>query len=69
MSNLPEWIHNAFGRSFECSDGERLEQALAIAWEALDKTQLLLRCERIPGTVPMCETLQDAMRRIEELGK
>lgn len=36
ITDVPEWAHRVAGRSFECSDGERLEEALKIAWDALE---------------------------------
>ena len=59
VSLLPKWIHDAFGRSFECSDGEKLEEALSIAWEALEEYEIDLTSNGKRAT--------KALRRITEL--
>lgn len=66
--SLPKWIHDAFGRSFECSDGEKLEQALEIAWEALDRNVSIFGYSD-DAFDQMREGAKEAMRCIEEIGK
>ncbi len=82
MSNLPKWVeekesHPAANWKCKCGRGpslehsiggycearliiERLENALSIAGEAL---------KRITSDCSWYDTAQDALRRIEELGK
>lgn len=62
--SLPKWVHDAFGRSFECSDGEKLEQAFAIAWEALSTDGSGNTHAPNEGGCSTCQ----AMRRITDLG-
>lgn len=69
--SLPKWIHDAFGRSFECSDGEKLEEALTIAVEALqaiDKHQAIVASSMSKYSTTR-HLAEEALRRIEALGK
>ena len=78
MSELPEWIEEY--KLFVENDGEldpdqygHVFQALAIAWEALEKIETYGRPLEAPkASYAVCEIndlSKDAMRRIEELGK
>ncbi len=67
--SLPKWIHDAFGRSFECSDGEKLENAFSIAYQALEA----IRWGSLEANFEQClqserEVASDAMDKIDALG-
>lgn len=65
-SKMPEWIHDACGRGFECTDGEKIEEALRIAWEALE------HCEDHHNSGKSCygclTKAKEAMERIRSFG-
>lgn len=65
MTALPEWMEKV---AIENHDSVLMRDALAIAWEALEWYELILRDpKRIQITVDR-EIAKNAMRRIEELG-
>lgn len=70
--SLPAWIHDAFGRSFECSDGEKLEEALIIAWEAMIQARHWNNAKGISAESALAQVeidLSEALRRIEKLNE
>lgn len=77
MSNLPEWIKELIkeddeaGSCEEIPSGRLAYEALEIAWEALqaiDKHQAIVSSSMSKYSVTR-HLADDAMRRIEEIGK
>lgn len=72
MSDFPKWLEKAIPCGYETRDGETIEKlrkALTIALEALGQVSMYARVVHGSKAKDYGEVANDAVRRIEELGK